>query len=167
MPMRIFVKIREIRVFFRYTPKTNVESMKNTILFLLLVLKTIPAFSQTFPRLNIPLKINNLSIPNAWAGGLNAPQWSEVDLNNDGKKDLFVFDRIGNVSLPFLNQSTIAGESKYVFAPEYLPYFPKMNDIALLRDFNGDGIADIFTFNDGAVGGLRVQRKNRPKPYCF
>ncbi|MEN9612154.1 MAG: hypothetical protein RLZZ628_2968, partial [Bacteroidota bacterium] len=137
-------------------PKKNIKSMKNTILLIGLVLKTLPALTQIFPRINIPLKINNLPTPNAWAGGLNAPQWSEVDLNNDGKKDLFIFDRIGNISLPFLNQSTIPGESKYVFAPEYLAYFPKMNDIALLRDFNGDGIADIFTFNDGIPSGLRV-----------
>ncbi len=136
--------------------KNKSESMKNVILILFWLCASISTLAQPFPRLAIPLKINNLPAPNAWAGGLNAPQWSEVDLNNDGKKDLFVFDRIGNVSLPFLNQSTVAGESKYVFAPEYLPYFPKMTDIALFRDFNGDGIADIFTFNDEAVGGLRV-----------
>ncbi len=131
--------------------------MKNKLFFLFLLLcKTIFASAQTFQRLSIPLKINNLPVLNAWAGGLNAPQWSEVDCNNDGKKDLFVLDRIGNVRLLFLNQSTVSGESKYVFAPEYLNYFPEMNDFALLRDFNGDGIMDIFTFNDGPIAGVRV-----------
>ena len=35
--------------------------------------------------------LNNDVLPFAWAGGLNAPQFSEIDLNNDikTKNDLF------------------------------------------------------------------------------
>lgn len=38
-----------------------------------------------------------------WAGGLNAAQFGEVDLNLDGIKDLVVFERHGNRILTFLN----------------------------------------------------------------
>ena len=33
------------------------------------------------------------TLRNAWAGGLDAPQFSNIDLNGDGNQDLFVFDR--------------------------------------------------------------------------
>ena len=41
---------------------------------------------------DIPVLENGNSISNAWAGGTNAALFSEIDLNGDGIKDLFVFD---------------------------------------------------------------------------
>ncbi len=105
-------------------------------------------------RVFYPFQKNTVGNPiyeNALVGGFNCPEFSEVDLNNDGKLDLFVFDRIGYAVATYLNVN-----NKYVFSPEYALNFPKLNDWALLRDFNGDGIPDIFTYNDGAIGGIRV-----------
>lgn len=78
---------------------------------------------------------------NAFTGGLNSPQFSEIDLNNDGKQDLFVFDRSGNTVHTFIRNTN----SQFLFAPEYAVQFPRLNSWALLRDYDLDGKPDIFT----------------------
>jgi hypothetical protein len=115
----------------------------------------IYVYAQAFTRINVDFLNGTTTMKMPLAGGLNCPQYSSVDLNNDGKLDLFIFDRTGNVRLPFLNIGA-ANVVDYKFAPEFIPNFPALNDWALLRDYNGDGIMDIFTFNDGAVGGIRI-----------
>jgi hypothetical protein len=109
--------------------------------------------AQTLQRLNIDVVSNNSTLKMPFLGGLNSPQYSPVDLNNDGKQDIFIFDRSGNVRLTFLNTGT-----GYTYAPQYQANFPDLNDWALLRDFNGDGIADIFGYNDGGASGIRVYK---------
>jgi len=85
-----------------------------------------------------------------WIGGLNSCQFSEIDLNNDGVKDLFVFDRHGNKVLTFLNKG-IKDSIDYIYAPEYEKYFPPLQDWVQLLDFNHDGKEDIFTYTNGGV----------------
>jgi hypothetical protein len=75
-----------------------------------------------------------------FTGGINTPQFSNIDLNADGRKDLFVFDRSTGRVLCFLNLP-----SGYEHAPFYEQKFPFLQSWALLRDFNGDGKEDIFT----------------------
>lgn len=86
-------------------------------------------------------KANNTDIPYPFVGGFLSPQFSNIDLNNDGKKDLFVFDRGSNSVMTFLNQ----GNNGWSYAPDYEYAFPKMHSWALLVDYNGDGKEDIFT----------------------
>ncbi len=101
---------------------------------------------------NIPVKIDNYFIANAWAGGLNAPQFSNIDLNQDGILDLFVFDRQANRVLTFVQTSDVQGQSYWYHAPQYQNAFPNMTNWALLRDFNCDGFPDIYTnFQSGIV----------------
>jgi FG-GAP-like repeat len=121
------------------------------IFFFILLFSLKPLNAQTLQRFNIDVLANNTTLKMPFAGGLNCPQYSPVDLNKDGKQDIFIFDRSGNVRLTFLNTGT-----GYTYAPQYVANFPELNDWVLLRDYNGDGIADIFTFNDGAVSGIRV-----------
>jgi hypothetical protein len=107
-------------------------------------------------RLNLgfqKMTAGNLPFDFPLVGGFNCPQFSEADLNNDGKADLFVFDRIGGAIACFLNEN-----NRWVYRPEFNELFPRLNDWALLRDFNGDGITDIFTYNDQAIAGARVFR---------
>ncbi|RMG77859.1 MAG: VCBS repeat-containing protein, partial [Bacteroidetes bacterium] len=99
---------------------------------------------QTFDRLPVGFIKNGTTLANPATGGLNAPQLNAVDLDNDGITDLYIFDRIGNVHLPFLNVGTNDAPD-YRFAPQFVPYFPPdVGNFVLLRDFNGDGAMDLF-----------------------
>lgn len=79
-----------------------------------------------------------------FTGGMNAAQFSNIDLNGDGIKDLFVFDRsaysTGHKHLTFLRSG-----NKFVYAPQYESVFPEMSEWAKLIDYNGDGKEDLFT----------------------
>jgi hypothetical protein len=103
-------------------------------------------------RLAIPFAQS--SALNATVGGMNAPMLSEADFDRNGRQDVFAFDRIGNVNMAFL--SNAAAPKNPIYNEKMTNKIPQMNDWALMRDFNGDGAADIFTYNDGAVGGIRV-----------
>ena len=131
--------------------KMTLHTLPFNTLFLSLFF-TVKISAQTLSRL--PLEFQNASgvvYKMPLVGGMNCPQFSQADFNNDGKQDLFVFDRIGNVRMTFLNNGT-----SFDYAHQYISNFPELNDWALLRDFNGDGIADIFTFNDRAISGIRI-----------
>jgi len=98
----------------------------------------------------IVLNTNGDTLKNAWAGGFNSVQFSEIDLDLDGTMDLLAFDKADNRIIPFINNG-IANQSSYKHAPEYIPYFPKLHDWVLLRDYNCDGKMDIFTYSSGGM----------------
>jgi Secretion system C-terminal sorting domain/FG-GAP-like repeat len=129
--------------------------MKKPSLIIILFFYTyICVQAQALTRINVDFLNGTTVLKMALAGGLNSPQYNSLDMNADGKQDLFVFDRVGNVALPFINNGT-ANTVDYRFASEFLPNFPTMNDWALFRDYNGDGVADIFTYSDRG-GGIRI-----------
>ncbi len=88
----------------------------------------------------------------AWLGGLDNPQFSNIDLNQDGIQDLFIFDRNASKVLTFI-QNGSSGQVDFTYAPEYESAFPQMTEWALLKDYNCDGKVDIFTHT---IGGIRV-----------
>jgi len=99
---------------------------------------------------SIPVQDENgdpLAMP--WAGGLNAAQYNTMDLDGDTVEDLVLYDRMANKPITFLRV-----DDHYVYAPEYETQFPsKLSNWLLLRDFNCDGLKDIFT---GHPLGIRV-----------
>ena len=95
---------------------------------------------------NISVFENNIELSNPWNGGINSSQFSAIDLNMDGVKDLVLFDRSGNKLSPYLN---INGE--YTFAPEYRIHFPKIESWMLLEDYNCDGLNDLFTYSNAGI----------------
>lgn len=96
---------------------------------------------------SIPVEVDGIMLKMPWAGGLNSAQINRIDLNNDGKKDLVVFDRASNKLSTFLNQS-----NQYLYHPEYESLFPSgISKWMLLRDYNCDGLEDIFLPNSNGI----------------
>jgi hypothetical protein len=87
--------------------------------------------------------VDGVSLPHPFTGGLTAPQWSPIDLDGDGDEDLFAFDRDGNRILAF--ERLNAPNSGWVERPQWSQGWPEMNHWALLRDFDCDGLPDLFT----------------------
>lgn len=83
----------------------------------------------------------------AWAGGLNSPQVSTIDLNGDKINDLVLFDRSTSRLFTFLAQN-----NAYTYSPEYEILFPrKIQNFCLLVDYDNDGKKDIFTKGDFTI----------------
>ncbi|MEO7174855.1 MAG: T9SS type A sorting domain-containing protein [Saprospiraceae bacterium] len=92
--------------------------------------------------IQIPVSRDGDLIVNPFAGGVNIPQLNEVDLDLDGVNELLIFDRTGNAWLPLKYDPSVKGHYRY--APEFLPQLPKLNQFVLFRDYNKDGLMDIF-----------------------
>jgi len=130
--------------------------MKHLLSFVLLVFYHLSFTQFSFERSNhVPLSFagNILDIP--WTGGLNNAQFSNIDMDFDGRIDLFVFDRSDDQIRVFLSKN-INGEDRFVEAPEYRNSFPSdLRYRAALVDYNSDGLPDIFTYG---IGGIKVFR---------
>ena len=105
---------------------------------------------------SIQVKIGASTLANPWAGGLNFIQASNIDMNMDGIKDLFMFDRTGNKVRTFINNGT-ASTVDFKYDPYYETKFPKLHDWALLVDYNCDGKEDIFGYSDYG-GGFKIYK---------
>jgi len=101
---------------------------------------------------NIEVKKNMQKLLYPWAGGINSVYFSQIDLNLNGISDFIAFEKHGNRILTFVNTGTNTNP-QFVFAPEYKHRFPELHDWVILKDFNNDGKADIFTYG---LGGIRV-----------
>lgn len=112
--------------------------------------------AQGFQPFSAGVTVRGVPLDNPWAGGLNAPQLSTADFNRDGMEDLYIFDREGNVHLVFI-AGRKAGKIVYTFNAEYAAAMPALDSWVLLRDYNGDGVKDIFAYSDLiGVDGLCV-----------
>ena len=123
--------------------------MKNTLL-LLIITNCISLSAQHLIQSELSVIENGSILINPFTGGLNFCQLSNIDLDNDGKKDIFVFDRSGDRNLCFLNSNTDSGNN-YFYSKNYVEKFPKLKNWALLVDYNCDGKEDIFTYNDSYI----------------
>jgi hypothetical protein len=125
---------------------------------LMIILFSTIGFAQKFNRIQFPVQKNQELLPFPLVGGLTAPQYNAIDLNQDGVKDLVVFDRDGDVLMPFLNEG-VPGQSSYKYAPEFINNFPKIVNWMLLRDYNGDGVEDIFAYPlTPGISGVEVYK---------
>ncbi len=101
------------------------------------------SFSRSY---NIDVTDGANYLDRAWEGGLNYPIFSNIDFNNDDKMDLVAFDKSGERLLLFDHYNL-----------KFQPFNKNLvfNRWVLFRDFNCDGLADIFT---GTAGGIRVYK---------
>ena len=122
-------------------------TLKNLLLLFFIFCFT-SSFSQMILNRDTSLTIteNGIAFSSAFSGGINAGQFSEIDLNLDGTMDLVVFDKSGDKISPFINDN-----GNYIYAPKYRSAFPKAHDWMLLADYNCDGKNDIYTYSSGGM----------------
>nr|WP_295927063.1 FG-GAP-like repeat-containing protein [uncultured Dyadobacter sp.] len=86
-------------------------------------------------------------LTNPWGGGLNAPQYLKMHLNNDADEDLVVYDRTNSKVTTFLAgpDPVQPGKKTFIHTPYYESLFPRADNWMILADYNGDGLKDLFT----------------------
>jgi hypothetical protein len=127
------------------------------LLALLLPLGAAAQFGFEYrPRL-APVVAGTDTLQLAWSGGLNSPQYSSIDLNGDGRNDLFVFERMTSQVHTYLSVAAPGGGRRWQYAPGYASLFPTdLRNWALLRDYDCDGRPDLWT--QAGPGDIRVFR---------
>ena len=125
---------------------------KNPILLLILIISMLQNTHAQNYIFDYNTKVNQFgnTLKFPFAGGLNNPQFSAIDINQDASKDIYIFDRTGNKSLLLINEG-VTNEIKYFYWQQYQQNFPALSDWTILVDYNCDGIEDIITGFDGGV----------------
>jgi hypothetical protein len=113
------------------------------------------SFAQLLERVTYPVFYNSKKLELPFLGGLNSPQFYNVDYDNDGKDELLIFERTSN-RIYLLKKLT----TENTFTPLYhaIHNFPKLNHWMILVDFNGDNLKDIFTHSPL---GIKVYRASQ------
>lgn len=109
---------------------------------------------------NIPVEVAGNPLQNPWAGGLNYPIVAALDMNGDGRKDLFVFDRYNNRLTCYTNTGSTDAADAWQFAPELAQRFPPINKWALFYDYNCDGKEDLFMLSSLFPSGMAAWRND-------
>ncbi len=105
---------------------------------------------------SIPVVRDGSTLDMGFGGGLNFVQISPIDLNGDGMEDLFLFDRSGNTFTTLLNNGS-GGPDAYRVTRAYDRVWPlyELKGWALLRDYDCDGLADIFSYSQAGFAVYR------------
>ncbi len=114
----------------------------------------LPAFSSAqspftwTPSAGPSVEVEGATLLHPFAGGLTAPQWSGIDMDLDGDEDLFAFDRDGERVLVFERRA----DGSLVERLDWEAGWPEgLQHWVLLRDYDCDGKADLFTGFQNAV----------------
>lgn len=117
----------------------------------LLILCVLPLTGQVtyeFEEVDGPpvAMVDGTPLPYPFAGGMTAPQWSPIDFDGDGDEDLFCFERDGDRILMF--ERTPEGWSH---RRDWAVGWPEVANWVLLRDYDCDGLPDLFTGYQNSV----------------
>lgn len=96
-------------------------------------------------------------LPTAWGGGVNTPILSPVDLDDDGREDLVLYDKSSTSTHAYLRIGH-PDTPRYAYAPHMDAWFPQHGDWALFRDYNGDGLPDLFSYTIAGSGVWKASR---------
>jgi hypothetical protein len=134
---------------------------QKTILFWLLIFVVKTSVGQTNLGFeyngSIPVFHNSNLLENPWAGGINYAQFSDLDIDYDGDRDLVAFDRSGDQFQVFVQIGPANAPSyRYLFNSATL--FPSdCHYRCTFVDYDGDGQHDLFTYG---LGGIKVYRNS-------
>lgn len=89
---------------------------------------------------------------NAWSGGMDTPKFSNTDINQDGLKDLVVYDRKDALFSVYLRKQG-KGEPQYIYDPASNPIFADCNceGWAQLCDIDCDGDEDLLCGSEAST----------------
>jgi hypothetical protein len=126
------------------------------------VFRSLTCFSQInlYPADSIIVTVGSDTLVSPFAGGINYPLWSSIDVDGDNILDLFCYDRTNDRISVFVNDGTSSAHP-FRYAPEYISRFPKPppSSWAKCVDYNCDGKMDYFTV-DSLYAGVAVWRND-------
>ncbi len=126
--------------------KNSIQNATKTFLFVAFFFLYKFNFAQAFlPYDNLSVFANGNELQYPWTGGFDNIQVGKVDLNNDTKKDVVIYNKTNNTIRTFLFDDN---SGQYQFARPFAYKFPEISKWMILRDYNCDGIEDIFTYNN-------------------
>ncbi len=105
------------------------------------VLQLNAQFNYYLQAFSFPVFENNIAVAQPFTGGFNAVNVSKTDINLDGIKDLMLFDKTDEKMHALLGNAN----NTYMYAPEYTKQFPSLKVFGLFKDYNNDGIDDLYT----------------------
>ncbi len=106
------------------------------------------------PRIDVKQGSALAKLKNPFVGGFETPQFSTIDLDLDGTKDLLVFDRGTKMYYTFLNDK-IMNMVSYTYAPQYIAKLPVCQNFCLTYDYNNDGKMDLYVEANGYIQQFR------------
>lgn len=124
----------------------SLSKILSLLLFLTTWLCGWGQFNLGFQLFNdVPVLVGADSLKMPWAGGLNNPQFSalDVDSGQQGVFDIFTYDRDGGMRKAFIFDEN---SGQYQWLPYAEKSFPKITErgFCQFRDYDGDGKPDMF-----------------------
>lgn len=109
----------------------------------------------------VPVTRGSTTLDLAWFGGVNFSQIGQLDLDQDGLKDLVFFDKTGN-KISTLRNTGGTGTGRYALTRAYdnVWPFPELHDWALFHDYDCDGKEDIFSHSSAGFSVYRNTSSN-------
>jgi hypothetical protein len=106
-----------------------------------IALQAQPAFRV---QTQYPIDINGSRVGQPLTGGWNSPQFQSLDINQDGRSDMLVFDRYDSHLETWIRNK----DGQLVWDMRYASYFPPGFYFYKLADLNSDSQLDIFTLSE-------------------